>query len=156
MELHRLKSLHEPYCLEFLPHHFLLCSTGNKGFVSWQDTSSGKLVASFPTNKGCCRVMSQNPSNAVLTLGHSFGSVTMWTPNLNSSVAQIKAHKTPVSALAFDPSGQYMISAGMDRMIKVRVLEFRNVKILSSRSGMFENLNHCIVTLLPRLQKVSR
>lgn len=64
--------------------------------------------------------MKQNPWNAVLCLGHSFGCVTMWTPNTNVPVAQIKCHKTPISALAVDLTGRYLVTCGMERMVKVR------------------------------------
>lgn len=33
--------------------------------------------------------MCQNPATAVLVLGHSQGTVTMWTPNMKVSVSYI-------------------------------------------------------------------
>ena len=42
--------------LEFLPHHFLLCSVGASGVVRWQDTSTGRVVAALRTKQvgvGC-------------------------------------------------------------------------------------------------------
>lgn len=32
-ELHRLKKMHEPQALEYLPHHFLLCSANSRGVL---------------------------------------------------------------------------------------------------------------------------
>ncbi|KAH9248262.1 hypothetical protein BASA81_014108 [Batrachochytrium salamandrivorans] len=37
-------------CLEFLPYHFLLVSSGNAGFLKYQDTSTGQLVAEHRTS----------------------------------------------------------------------------------------------------------
>ena len=65
-------------------------------------------------------MMRQNPWNAVLCLGHSFGTVSMWTPNMDTPVAQLKSHKTAISALAVDPSGRYLVTGGMERIVKAK------------------------------------
>lgn len=40
------------------------------------------------------------------------GVVTMWTPNISTPVVKMLCHRGPVNALAFDPSGHYMVTAG--------------------------------------------
>eukprot|EP00803_Ostreobium_quekettii_P011459 evm.model.scf_1059.7 EVM.evm.TU.scf_1059.7 scf_1059:44553-46181(-) len=118
-EVHCLKSHRHPLCLEFLPYHFLLCSTDDSGILRYQDTSTGRMVASLHTRKGPVHVMKQNPSNAVLSLGHSKGMVSMWTPNMDTAAVRMLCHKGPVTALAMHRGGQYMVTAGADRGLKV-------------------------------------
>ncbi len=40
-----------------------------------------------------CDCMEQNPSNAVIHLGHSSGQVTLWTPNFTEPVVKMFCHK---------------------------------------------------------------
>ncbi|KAF5834675.1 WD40-repeat-containing domain protein [Dunaliella salina] len=119
IEIHCLRDHTEPNVLQFLPHHFLLASVGKSGFLHYQDTSTGHIVATHRTGLGPCAVMRQNPWNAVLGLGHAGGVVTMWTPNITTPVVKMLSHRGPVNAVAFDPSGHYMASAGADNQIKV-------------------------------------
>lgn len=63
--------------------------------------------------------MCQNPSNAVICLGHSKGVVSMWTPNVREPVVRMWAHKQPLTAMAVDRSGTYMATAAMDRSMKI-------------------------------------
>eukprot|EP00158_Paraphelidium_tribonemae_P010276 Partr_v1_DN4296_c0_g2_i1_m9733 putative WD repeat domain 46 len=69
MELHALKHHVQPLALDFLPFHFLLASVGNAGYLTYQDVSTGQLVAQHRTKLGACGVMRQNPWNAVEVLG---------------------------------------------------------------------------------------
>ncbi len=92
----------------------------DRGFLSWVDVSIGKIIAQFPNGRlGPIDVMCQNPQNAVLCLGHSKGTVTMWTPNMKEPVAKLLTHKSPVRAVAVDPSGTYLATAGVDRSMKI-------------------------------------
>ncbi|KAK7457051.1 putative U3 small nucleolar RNA-associated protein 7 [Stygiomarasmius scandens] len=121
VELHCLKAHVEPTRLEFLPYHWLLASVGNPGYLKYQDTSTGQLVASHRTKFGSCTSMTQNLHNAVIHLGHTNGLVTLWTPNLPHPAVQLLAHLGPVSSLSVDPSdgGRYMATAGKDGTVKV-------------------------------------
>ncbi|GAX74039.1 hypothetical protein CEUSTIGMA_g1489.t1 [Chlamydomonas eustigma] len=119
VEIHCLKDHLEPNRLQFLPHHFLLCSVGDAGILRYQDTSHGAIVAQHKTKLGPCTVMKQNPHNAVLCLGHNNGCVTMWTPNITTPVVKMLCHRGPLSALAVNVSGTHMVSAGVDNQIKV-------------------------------------
>lgn len=119
VEVHCLKDHTEPNVLQFLPHHFLLASVGDAGVLRYQDTSHGAIVAQHKSKLGPCNVMRQNPYNAALCLGHHNGCVTMWTPNITTPVVKMLCHRGPVSALAIDNNGLYMVTAGVDNQIKV-------------------------------------
>lgn len=43
----------------------------------------------------------------------------MWSPNSNESLVKIQAHSGPVTALAVDGSGKYLVTAGRDNQMKV-------------------------------------
>lgn len=49
LEIHRLRNMPEPLWLEYLPYHFLLCSISSFGLLSYQDVSTGKIVAEHKT-----------------------------------------------------------------------------------------------------------
>lgn len=138
VELHCLKSHIEPTRLEFLPYHWLLASIvsskffcfsrllipflqGTAGYLKYQDTSTGQLLAEHRTKLGACNTMAQNIHNAVIHLGHQNGCVTLWTPNLPHPAVQLLAHLGPVVSVNVDPSqgGRYMSTAGRDGTVKV-------------------------------------
>lgn len=119
VEIHCLKDHTEVNRLEFLPHHFLLASVGEQGVLRYQDTTHGAIVAQFRTKLGSCDAMRQNPQNAILHLGHSNGTVTLWSPNMGHSLVKMLTHRGPVRSLAVDPHGRYMATAGVDSQIKV-------------------------------------
>ncbi|KAK6097150.1 putative U3 small nucleolar RNA-associated protein 7 [Batrachochytrium dendrobatidis] len=119
MELHCLRDHIEANVLEFLPYHFLLASVGNAGFLKYQDTSTGQLVAEHRTKLGGCATMVQNPYNAILHLGHANGTVTMWSPTMSSPLVKMLCHNGPVFAMAIDKSGTYMATSGLDGQMKV-------------------------------------
>ncbi|XP_076069938.1 WD repeat-containing protein 46-like isoform X1 [Oratosquilla oratoria] len=119
IELHCLKRMDNVLKLEFLPYHFLLCSANETGFLSWLDITLGEEIIQYPTHKGRIEAMCQNPYNAVLCCGHSKGTVTMWTPNSKEPVATMLCHPHPIKAITIDPSGRYMATAGVDRMLKI-------------------------------------
>ena len=100
LEVHRLKHHIEPLRLEFLPYHLLLASVGNAGFLKYQDVSTGDLVAELRTGKGKCACMRQNASNAVMHLGHGNGTVSLWSPTVNTPLVSLLAHRGPVLSLA--------------------------------------------------------
>ncbi|KAJ3805081.1 BING4CT-domain-containing protein [Lentinula lateritia] len=121
VEIHKLKAHVAPTRLEFLPYHWLLASVGTAGYLKYQDTSTGQLVAEHRTALGACSVLAQNPQNAVLYLGHQNGCVTLWTPNLPHPAVKVLAHLGPLSSVSIDASesGRYMATAGKDGSVKV-------------------------------------
>jgi U3 small nucleolar RNA-associated protein 7 len=63
--------------------------------------------------------MKQNPYNGVVCLGHGNGTVTMWTPNMNTPVVRMFCHDAPVQALTVDRTGWYFATTGLDGKMKV-------------------------------------
>jgi U3 small nucleolar RNA-associated protein 7 len=122
IELHRLDAHTEPRALQFLPFHFLLASAGgdSQGSLVYQDVSTGQLVAQHRTRLGpSTGVLAQNPHNAVLIAGHTNGCVTMWSPNQTVPLVKMLVHRGPVRAAAVDPRGQFLVTAGVDRRVKI-------------------------------------
>lgn len=69
--------------------------------------------------------MTQNSTNGVIVTGHSNGVVNMWTPNYASEpVVKMLTHPNAVSNIAVDPSGNYLVTAGVD--CKLRIWDLRN------------------------------
>eukprot|EP00245_Coleochaete_scutata_P004173 TRINITY_DN16442_c0_g2_i1.p1 TRINITY_DN16442_c0_g2~~TRINITY_DN16442_c0_g2_i1.p1 ORF type:complete len:475 (-),score=98.97 TRINITY_DN16442_c0_g2_i1:103-1314(-) len=119
IEIHCLKHHTEPLKLEFLPHHFLLASVCKWGGLVYQDTSTGDLVAQHRTRLGRCSVIRANPYNAVLSLGHSNGVVSMWCPNMGTPLVSMLCHRGPLTSIAIDSLGRHMATAGLDGQVKV-------------------------------------
>ncbi|KAI8807905.1 WD40-repeat-containing domain protein [Cladochytrium replicatum] len=119
VEVHCLRQFKEAQCLEFLPHHFLLASVNSGGILGYQDTSTGHHVAAIRTKLGLCDTMTVNPYNAIVHLGHSNGTVTLWSPNSTEPLVKMLCHKGPVKAVAVDTAGNYMCTAGLDGRLKV-------------------------------------
>lgn len=121
IEIHKLKQHTDVNRLEFLPYHFLLASIGATGYLKYQDTSTGTLISQHRTGMGNCNTMTQNPLTAVLHLGHTNGTVTLWTPNLSTPAVKLLAHRGPVTGISIDArnGGREMATCGMDGTIKV-------------------------------------
>ncbi|KAK9900300.1 BING4CT-domain-containing protein [Cystobasidium minutum MCA 4210] len=121
LEIHQLRNHIEVNRMQFLKYHFLLATVGNAGYLKYQDTSTGSLIAEHRTRLGPCHTMAQNKHSAVISLGHSNGTITMWTPNMSTAHIKMLAHRGPVSAIAHDPSsiGTYFATAGLDGSMKV-------------------------------------
>jgi U3 small nucleolar RNA-associated protein 7 len=120
-EVHQLKAHIEVQRLEFLRYHFLLATVGKAGYLKYQDTSTGALVAEHRSGLGPCSTMAQNPLTAVIHLGHSNGTVTLWTPNLTSPALKMLAHRGPVSGISISRSsgGREMATSGLDGSVKI-------------------------------------
>lgn len=65
--------------------------------------------------------MRHNPWNAVLCIGHDLGTVSMWTPNQKDPVVKLLCHKGSVTSMAVDQSGNYLVTSGAERRIKVNL-----------------------------------
>ncbi|KAF9083542.1 Small subunit (SSU) processome component [Mortierella sp. GBA35] len=118
-EIHCLRNHIEVNKLDFLPYHFLLTSVGNSGFLKYQDTSTGNVVAEHRTKLGKCDVMTQNPATAIMHLGHGNGTVTLWSPNMSTPLVKMQCHRGPVTAIAIGHTGTYMATAGLDGQLKL-------------------------------------
>jgi len=103
--------------LEFLPYHYLLVSAGDLADLHYRDISTGQAVCKMKTHLGPCRSIASNPRNAVVHLGHSNGTVTMWTPTVKEPVVKMFAHAGHVTGMAVH--GNYMVTTGADGAWKV-------------------------------------
>lgn len=135
-EIHTLNDHMDALGLEFLPYHFLLASVGRSGFLKYTDTTTGEMITKHRTmgvggsaEKGLRAgepvVLRQNPHNAVLHVGHSNGTVTLWSPASQKYLVKFLCHKgASVLSLAIDMAGRTMVTGGADR--QVRVWDLRN------------------------------
>ena len=130
MEVHCLRKHFEINKLDFLPFHYLMVSVGHTGMLRYQDSSTGELVAEYRTKQGSCNVLAQNPANAVMHLGHNNGTVSLWTPNMGTYAVKMLCHRGPVTAAAVDPTGNYMVTGGLDKHVKV--WDLRTYQVLHS------------------------
>lgn len=128
VELHRLKQHIEARHLEFLPYHYLLVSAGETGWLKYQDVSTGQLVSEASTRSGPTTAMTQNPWNAIMHLGHNNGTVSLWSPSMPEPLVKLLTAKGPVTDLAVDRSGHYMVTTGADKSMKI--WDIRNFKEL--------------------------
>ncbi|KAL4680883.1 hypothetical protein H8959_022824, partial [Pygathrix nigripes] len=119
IELHCIRRCDRVTRLEFLPFHFLLATASETGFLTYLDVSVGKIVAALNARAGRLDVMSQNPYNAVIYLGHSNGTVSLWSPAMKEPLAKILCHRGGVRAVAVDSTGTYMATSGLDHQLKI-------------------------------------
>ena len=76
-------------------------------------------MAEIRTKLGALKCMSQNPSNAIVQLGHYNGCVSLWSPSVACPLVKIQCHRSPVISLAVDQGGHYLVTAAMDAKMKV-------------------------------------
>lgn len=118
-EVHVMRDHRRPLALDFLPHHFLLATAGEDGFLRYRDTSTGALVAAIRTGLGPCHVLRQDPWTGVVGLGHRDGGVTLRTPAMTKPLMRIAAHRGPVTAAAFDGPNRLLVTAGSDSRVRI-------------------------------------
>lgn len=118
-ELHCIKALYRVNRMEFLPYHFLLATGNRDGFLSWLDVSIGELISNYNTKAGNIQIMRQNPSNGVICVGCGRGVVSMWSPKVRYPLAKLLCHSTSLTSMAIDPKGQHLVTAGLDKLVKV-------------------------------------
>lgn len=119
IELHCIRRCDRITQLEFLPFHFLLATASETGFLTYLDVSVGKIVAALNARAGRLNVMTQNPYNAVIHLGHSNGTVSLWSPAMKEPLAKILCHRGGVRAVAVDSTGTHMATSGLDHQLKI-------------------------------------
>ncbi|XP_034446880.1 WD repeat-containing protein 46 [Hippoglossus hippoglossus] len=130
IELHCIRKFNDVLRMQFLPYHFLLATASATSFLQYLDVSVGKEVAAICTKTGRLDVMCQNPRNAIIHLGHSNGTVTLWSPNQREALVKMLCHHGGVRSVTVDKSGTYMLTSGMDK--KLKVYDIRTFKPLKS------------------------
>ncbi|XP_050386609.1 probable U3 small nucleolar RNA-associated protein 7 [Argentina anserina] len=149
-ELHCLKEHGAALRLCYLGQHQLLASINDYGQLHYQDVTDGRMVGSYRTGFGRTDVMQVNRHNGLLSLGHSGGKVTMWSPTSSSAVIEMLCHKGPISAIAFHPTNRdLMATSGKEK--KVKLWDMRNLKgPLQTLPGQAETLDFSQKGLLAR------
>lgn len=118
-EIHCLKKHAGVNRLDYLPHHFLLVSVNDTGYLKYQDTTTGAIVAELKTRLGNCQAMTKNPYNATIHLGHGNGTVTLWKPTSPQPLVKILCHKGPILSIAVEDNGNVMATSGLDGQLKI-------------------------------------
>lgn len=117
IELHCLKDHKYPTHLDFLPYHYLLVTAGEMADLHYRDISTGQEVVCNRTKLGPTRCLRQNPRNAIMHLGHSNGTVTLWSPTVKTPLVKAVCHAGHVTGLALYQD--YMVTSGADGFWKV-------------------------------------
>ena len=64
--------------------------------------------------------MRQSSFNSVIHLGHTNGTVTLWSPSSSEYLVKMLCHKgSPITSLAIDRGGRYMVTGGGDSRVKI-------------------------------------
>ena len=80
------------------------------GYLQYLDISLGKeIFCNHVGEPGSLNVMKSNPTNGIIHLGHSNGTVTLWSPNQKSYVAKMLCH-TVSFLVSYDIVFKYNIS----------------------------------------------
>lgn len=127
-----------------------MASINEYGQLHYQDVTDGRMIGSYRTGFGRTDVMQVNRHNALLSLGHSGGKVTMWSPTSSSAVIEMLCHRGPISAIAFHPTNRdLMATSGKEK--KVKLWDMRNLKgPLQTLPGQAETLDFSQKGLLAR------
>ncbi|KGG50988.1 hypothetical protein DI09_49p180 [Mitosporidium daphniae] len=128
VEVHSLKEHTDATCLDFLPYHLLLVSGSRSGIIRYQDISTGKIAAEWPTKLGPIQALTQNPSSAIMHLGHASGTVTFWCPSTNGPLVKMLCGKGPISSIAINQGGTVMATSSADTTVKL--WDLRTYKLL--------------------------
>lgn len=136
VELHAVREVRAPRILEFLPYHFLLACACADGQLRYLDTSTGHIVATLQSGERNMPCMRANPSNGVMCVGSTRGTVTMWAPGQKNWLARVNCHAAAVTSIDINRGGTHLITTGSDA--RLRVFDLRNtyapVKTVNLRS----------------------
>lgn len=123
-ELHAVRDMRNTTLLDFLPYHFLLAGASKNGFLNYLDTSTGEVVSTIFIGDRSSMCIKASPVNGVVHLGTKSGVVTLWAPSQKSYLMKVKCHRSAVSNIEIDRTGNYMITTGFDN--KLSVFDLRN------------------------------
>jgi len=80
--------------------------------------------------------MCQNPSNAIVHLGHASGTVTLWSPNVQEPLVKLLCHQSVLKSLAVSRDGNYMATSGLDHLLNIYDLRtYKPLRSLKLKSG---------------------
>ena len=91
-----------------------------RGHLKYQDVTTGEIVSEMKSKKGEPSSLCQNPQNGIMHMGHSYGGVTLWSPNMGSSLVDMLCHPScPILSISILKNGNYMVTTGTDSRMKV-------------------------------------
>jgi U3 small nucleolar RNA-associated protein 7 len=91
-----------------------------RGHLKYQDITTGEIVAEMKSKKGEPFSLCQNKQNGIMHMGHSYGGVTLWSPNMGKPLVDILCHPScPVKSISITNNGRYMATTGTDSRLKV-------------------------------------
>lgn len=150
VEVHCARDLHDVAAMTFLPDHFLLGTVSSKGILRYEDTSMGKLVAEIRTKEGPQSLIAHDPSNGVVYLAGSSGTVSLWAPRSSEYLARVLCHRNKVRSIKIDESGRYMATSASENVVKVwdvraKYVPLKEVKLQYAPSSMDLSQNSKLV-----------
>ena len=95
--MHCIKKKDQVTKQEYLPKHFLLVG-GNERWASPSWMSPWGILSRRYGQGWEVDVMCQNPATAMVMLGHSKGTVTVWTPSMKVPATKMLVHRQPLRA----------------------------------------------------------
>lgn len=116
----------------FSPDGSYLASGGDWSVRIWR-TSDGSLFKKIQiSNYNFVKSLAWSPKGDCLAVGLSGGKLQFWFPLSDAPCTQATVHKHSVSALAFTPDGESLVTAGgetYDESICLKVLEIEGATI---------------------------
>jgi U3 small nucleolar RNA-associated protein 7 len=120
LEIHCLKHHIEPKFLDYLPYHFLLITATMRGHLKYQDITTGEIVSEMKSKKGEPFSLCHNKQNGIVHMGHSYGGVSLWSPNMGKPLVDMLCHpSSPVKSISITNNGRYMVTTATDARMKV-------------------------------------
>ena len=56
------------------------------------------------------------------------GTVSLWSPSVSSPLVKLQCHRGPLTSLALDQGGHYLVTAALDAKMKVHVHVYKHVQ----------------------------
>lgn len=83
-----------------------------EGFSAASHDPSAAISTTSISNNSSTRIpFRSNPATGVITVGQANGTVSMWSPAVKKPLLTMRCHNAPLTALAFERSGQYVLAS---------------------------------------------
>lgn len=102
----------------FSPDGKILVSASKGGQVMLWDVETGERIHTLEVNENVTKV-SFDPGGRLLVASTSKGRVKIWNTSTKQLLIDFQAHESEIRSLAFSPSGDKLLSAGLDKKIKI-------------------------------------
>lgn len=84
-----------------------------------------------------CASLRANHHNGVLHAGHHNGVVTLWSPAMGTPLVRMLAHPAPITSLAVEKNGRYMVTSAMDKQVRQPALRLLRLLSREGWGGIF-------------------